>query len=129
LTWFSWMPQVIGASDAAVVTGINTIPCLRQISEALVQVRSSGTSPLQVAVALNRCERTLIGTIARRKHVERVLQDAQVFYISERAEVIESVNMGIPIMLSDSGTKLQGELAPLGEFCANVTSTHRVLKD
>jgi hypothetical protein len=60
--------------------------------------------------------------------VERVLQDAQVFYISERAEVIESVNMGIPIMLGDSGTKLQSELAPLGEFCANVTSTRPVWK-
>ncbi|HTV29470.1 MAG TPA: AAA family ATPase [Xanthobacteraceae bacterium] len=128
LTWFSWIPQLIGASDAAVVTGINTIPCLRQISETLVQVRSSAASSLQVAVALNRCERTLLGTIARRKYVERVLQDAQVFYISERAEVIESVNMGIPIMLGDSGTKLQSELAPLGEFCANVTSTRPVLR-
>jgi pilus assembly protein CpaE len=122
-TWFSWTPQIIGASDAAVVTGINTIPCLRQISEALVQVRSSGASSLQVAVALNRCERTLIGMIARRKHVERVLHDEQVFYISERAEAVESANIGIPIMLGGSAAKLQSELAPLGKFFAEVTPT------
>ena len=127
LTWFSWTSQVIGASDAAVITGINTIPCLRQVSETLAQVRSSGASSLQVAVALNRCERTLIGMIARRKHVERVLQDEKVFYVSERAEAIESVNMGVPIMLGGSVAKLQGELAPLGGFCADVTSTRQVL--
>jgi pilus assembly protein CpaE len=129
LTWFSWTPQVIGASDAAVVTGINTIPCLRQISETLVQVRSSGARSLQVAVVLNRCERTLLGMIARRKHVERVLQDEQVFYISERAEVIESANLGIPTLLGGSAGKLQSELSPLGEFCADVTSTRVVLSE
>jgi len=129
LTWFSWTPQVIGASDAALITGINTIPCLRQISEALVQVRSSGASSMKVAVVLNRCERTLIGMIARRKHVERVLRDEQVFYVSERPEAIESVNMGIPIMLGSSASKLRNELAPLGEFCADVTSARRVLSE
>ncbi len=126
LTWSSWTPQVIGASDAALITGINTIPCLRQISEALVQVRSCGAASMKVAVVLNRCERTLIGMIARRKHAERVLRDEQVFYVSERAEAVESVNMGIPIMLSGSTTKLQNELAPLGDFCADITSTRRV---
>jgi pilus assembly protein CpaE len=126
LTWFSWTPQVVGASDAALITGINTIPCLRQISEALVQVRSNGPTSMKVAIVLNRCERTLIGMIARRKHVERVLRDEQVFYVSERAEAIESVNMGIPIMLGASAAKLQTELAPLGDFCADVTSTRQV---
>jgi pilus assembly protein CpaE len=126
LTWFSWTPQVIGASDAALITGINTIPCLRQISETLVQIRSSGAPSMKVAIVLNRCERTLIGMIARRKHVERVLRDEQVFYVSERSEAIESVNMGVPIMLSDSATKLQNEVAPLSEFCADVAPTRQV---
>jgi pilus assembly protein CpaE len=129
VTWFSWTPQVLGASDAAVITGVNTIPCLRQISETLSQVRSSGSPSLKVAVVLNRCERTLIGMIARRKHVERVLPTEQVIYVSERAEAIESVNMGIPILLGGSAAKLQNELAPLGEFCADVTSTRQVLSE
>ena len=126
LTWFSWTPQVIAASDAAVITGINTIPGLRQISETLAQVRSSGTPSLKVAVVLNRCERTLIGMIARRKHVERVLRDEQVFYVSERPEAIESVNMGIPIMLGGSAAKLQNELAPLGNFVPTLLRSRRV---
>jgi pilus assembly protein CpaE len=124
-TWFPWTPQVIAASDAAVITGINTIPCLRQISETLTQVRASAAPALKVAVVLNRCERTLIGMIARRKHVERVLPDQQVFFVAERAEAVESVNMGIPMMLGASAAKLQSEFAPLGEFCGEVTSAHR----
>jgi hypothetical protein len=57
--------------------------------------------------------------------VERVLRDERVFYVSQRAEAVESVNMGIPIMLGGSAAKLQNELAPLGEFCADVTSTRQ----
>jgi hypothetical protein len=52
-----------------------------------------------------------------------------VIYVSERAEAIESVNMGIPILLGGSAAKLQNELAPLGEFCADVTSTRQVLSE
>ena len=44
LTWFSWTSQVIAASDGAVITGINTIPCLRQITETLALVRSGGST-------------------------------------------------------------------------------------
>jgi pilus assembly protein CpaE len=126
VTWFPWTAQVISASDAAVITGINTIPGLRLISEALTQVRSGRKQSLKAAVVLNRCERTLIGMIARRKHVERVLRDERVFYVSERPEAVESVNMGIPIMLGNSAAKFHNELAPLGDFCADVASTRQV---
>jgi pilus assembly protein CpaE len=126
LNWFSWTPQVIAASDAAVITGINTIPHLRRIGETLAKVRSSGAPSMKVTVVLNRCERTLVGMIARRNHVERVLRDEQIFFVSERAEATESVNMGVPMMLSSSAAKLQKELAPLAEFCADVTSIRSI---
>ena len=67
LNWFSWTTQVVAASDAAVITGINTIPCLRQISETLALVRSSGPPALQIGIVLNRCERTLFGSVARQQ--------------------------------------------------------------
>lgn len=127
LTWFSWTTQVIAASDAAIISGINTIPCLRQIAETLALVRSSGSLALPIGIVLNRCERTLFfGAVARRKHVERVLRHEQTFFVSRHPAAVESVNMGVPMTLGGSARKLQKELAPLAGFCAGVKSTRRV---
>jgi pilus assembly protein CpaE len=124
--WFPWTAQIIAASDAAVITGINTIPCLRQVSETLVLVRSSGSSALQIGIAVNRCERTMLGSIARRNHVEMALRDEQIFFIGARLEAVESVNMGVPMTLGGAAGKVRKELAPLAEFCAGVKSSHFV---
>ena len=120
--WFSWTTQIIAASDAAVVTGINTIPCLRQVCETLAMVRSSGSTSLQVAIAINRCDYTMLGSIARRKQVEMVLRNEQLFFIANRPEAIESVNMGQPMMLGAAARKLRRDLLPLANFCAGLKS-------
>jgi Flp pilus assembly CpaE family ATPase len=123
--WFQWTPQIIAASDAAIITGVNTIPCLRQVSETLAAVRSSGSAALQTAVALNRCEKTLLGSISRRKHAQMVLCDDQVFFIATRPEAVESVNMGAPMLLNASAAKKQGDFAALANFCAGLQSRRR----
>ena len=126
VSWFQWTAQVIAASDGVIVTGINSIPCLRQISETLALIRSSNSPTGQIGIVLNRCERTLVGSIAHRQHVNRVLQDEQIFFISRRTEALESVNMGIPMMLGASSNKLQKEFAPLADFCSEVKSRRQV---
>src|SRR5215470_4359260 len=66
VAWHGWSPHVLAAANAIVVTGANTIPGLRQVSEALAVVREAvGASSPEVAVALNRCERTMFGRVAR----------------------------------------------------------------
>lgn len=126
VSWFSWTPQIIAASDAAIITGVNTIPCLRQVSETVALVRSSGSTALQVGIAINRCEYTMLGTVARRKHVEMVLRDEQLFFIGHRPEAIESVNMGRPMMLGGAGRKLRRDLLPLANFCGGLKSRSTV---
>lgn len=126
LPWFSWTRQIIGASDAAIITGINTIPCLRQVCETLDMVRTSGASLLQTAIAINRCDYTILGSIARRKHVEMVLRDEQLFFIANRPEAIECINMGQPMTLGSSARKLRKELLPLTTFCASLRSRNVV---
>jgi pilus assembly protein CpaE len=120
--WFQWTPQIIAASDAAIVTGINTIPSLRQVSETLASVRSSGSDKLEIGVVINRCERVLLGSINRRKHVETVLQDERLFLIGTRYEATESVNMGVPMILSSSAAKARKEFGALAGFCATLQS-------
>jgi len=125
VTWFQWTPQIIAASDAAIVTGINTIPSLSQVSETLAFVRSSGSAKLEIGVAINRCERAILGSISRRKHVETVLQDERLFLIATRSEATESINMGVPMMLSNSAAKARREFGALANFCATLQSRRR----
>jgi Mrp family chromosome partitioning ATPase len=55
VTWFSWTRPVIAASRRIVVTGLNTVPGLRQIGETLAAIRGDGTAADQrdIAVAIN----------------------------------------------------------------------------
>jgi pilus assembly protein CpaE len=122
LIWFPWTSQIIAASDGAVITGINTIPCLRQVSETLALVRSSGSSALEIGVAINRCERTMLGLISRRNHAHMVLRDERLFFVTDRPEAVESVNMGVPMMLGASAAKVGKEFAALANFCAGLRS-------
>jgi hypothetical protein len=89
-------------------------------------VQSNGPSTLQIGIALNQCEQTLLGTVARGKHVHRVLQDQRLFFVSRLPEAVESVNMGVPMVLNTAAGKVQKKFAALAGFCGEVKSTRKV---
>ena len=132
VTWFAWTDQVVSASDGVVVTGANTIPGLRQTVETLKTVRSARNSVLfqgsapgadrQIAVAMNRCQRRFMGGIRHRRHVEAVLAEEQVFYVSDEPVALESINTGTPIGLNKSGGAFGKDIAALAAFCGGMKS-------
>jgi pilus assembly protein CpaE len=133
VTWFAWTDQVVSASDGVIVTGVNTIPGLRQTVEALKAVRrarnlallgvSASDGDPRIAVAMNRCRRRLLGGIRNRRHVEAVLGDEQVFYVSEEPAALESINTGTPIGLNRSGGAFVKDIATLAAFCGQLKSS------
>jgi hypothetical protein len=77
-----------------------------------------------MAVALNRCERTLLGGVARRHHVEKVLGDeTTIFYVREEPMMLQSTNAGTPLALNRTARKTVREIALIAEFCAQLKST------
>src|ERR1700730_4052313 len=122
VTWFTWTPQIVSASDGVGVTGVNTIPGLRQTAETLAAVRETVRASAQVAIAVNRCQRRFWGGVATRHHWERVLGRKNVFYIAEEPMVLESVNTGAPMALSKGSGSIGRDIAALADFCANVKS-------
>jgi pilus assembly protein CpaE len=123
--WFSWTGQVIAACDAAVISGVNTIPNLRQISETLALVRASAAA-LKIAVVLNRCDKTLFGSIVGRKQVERVLSNEELFFVANHPEAVESANMGVPMMLGSPTRKIRDEFSKLANFCAELKPARQI---
>ena len=118
VSWFSWTTPVIANSDAAVISGTNSIPCLRQIAETLEAVQGAKRKNAEIAIAINRCQRGSLGGIARQRHVETVLGDQKLFYIAEDPAALECVNTGRPMALSPTNRKIKSQFEALARFCA-----------
>jgi pilus assembly protein CpaE len=122
VNWYSWTPKIIAASTGIMVSGINSIPGLRQIAEALTTLRATTDVFGEVRVAINNCERGLFGRVARRQHVESVLPGEQIFYVRNDPAVLESINTGMPMALSNSRRRISKDIAKITEFCSCLTS-------
>lgn len=119
VTWFNWAAPTLKNSDAIIVTGINTIPCLRQMRSTLDAILDAKAPSSQMAVVINRAARKLFGRIDRRQHVETVLAEKNLFFVREDPHSVGRVNTGIPAALGDSGGYAK-DLAKIGSFCTAI---------
>ena len=117
LTWFSW--------TAASHRRVRWCGCHRDQYDSVLatDIGNVGSSSIERFAGAARSRSCSIGasalssaSVARRKHVHRVLHDERVFFVSSWPEAVESVNMGVPMMLGASAGKLQNECRPLGGF-------------
>ena len=118
--WFSWTVPTLENSDAIILTGVNTIPCLRQMKATLDEVVKVKASSSQVAIVMNRVTHGLLGRVERRAHVESVFPDERIYYIDEDPQAIDRINTGTPAALDGKGTK---NFAKLASFCINLRQT------
>jgi pilus assembly protein CpaE len=122
-TWFAWTSQVIAASDGVLVTGLNTVPGLRQTVETLAAVRETARG--QVVAVVNRCERRMFGSIARRRQIENALGSNKIFYVGDEPMALQSVNTGIPMSQNKTYRAIGKDIATIAAFC---TSLHPAIK-
>jgi Flp pilus assembly CpaE family ATPase len=74
----------------------------------------------QVATVINRCERRLFGSIARRQHVESAIGSESVFYVAEEPMALLSANTGAPMAMTKSYRAIGKDIAAIAAFCAQV---------
>jgi pilus assembly protein CpaE len=122
VSWFSWTVPILESSDAIIMTGINTIPCLRQMKATLDAVVKTKASSSQVAIVLNRVTYRLLGGIERRGHVESVFPKENIFYVGEHPDAVDRVNTGTPAALGGDHVK---DFAKLVSFCTTLRQTPR----
>ena len=80
-TWFPWTSHIVTASAGIVVTGLNTIPGLRQIAETLSAIRNTHGFVAEIRVALNRCEYRLLGGVAEATACQERSAGREVIFI------------------------------------------------
>jgi pilus assembly protein CpaE len=121
--WLSWTRQILGVSDLLVVTGLLTIPGLRQVAETLGTVRAAEHVPQQICVALNRCRRRLLRGIEGEHFAKRVLKDEKVLYVREdTAAAQHAVNTGIPISIAAPASKTSKDVRQLVSLLSELRS-------
>jgi pilus assembly protein CpaE len=112
--WSGWTQRILSVCDLVVVSGLNTVPGLRQVADTLQAVRSVEPVPSRVVVALNRCEPALLGRVARAQHIKRILPDETVLTVREdAAAAIHGVNTGIPITVGSPSSKINKDIHAL----------------
>jgi pilus assembly protein CpaE len=122
VSWFSWTIPILENSDATILTGINTVPCLRQMRATLDEVVKTKVSASQIAIVMNRVKRRLLQRIERQTHVARVFPNEKIYYIREHADAVDRVNTGTPAALAGTHVK---DYINLMSFCTSLRQASR----
>ncbi len=117
-----WTLPLLAASKGILVTGVNTIPGLRQIEETMRAVREEPTITAEVRALVNRCEIGLFGRVARADHVARILGEEKRLLVRNAGVAIECVNVGTPIALAHPSDKSVRDIAAIAAFCAGLNA-------
>jgi pilus assembly protein CpaE len=125
LSVHSWTLPLLAASKGILVTGLNTIPGLRQIEETLRALREEATITAELRAVVNRCDFSFLGKVARADHVARILGEEKRFCVRNAAVAVECVNVGTPIALAYPSDKSVKDIAAISAFCAGLHATSR----
>jgi pilus assembly protein CpaE len=122
LSVHSWTLPLLAASKGILVTGLNTIPGLRQIEETLRALRTEALVTAELRAVVNRCEFGVMGRVARADHVARILGEEKRLFVRNARVAIECVNVGTPITLAYPSDKSVKDIATISAFCAGLNS-------
>src|ERR1700722_17811813 len=122
LSVHAWTIPLLAASKGILVTGLNTIPGLRQIAETLRALRTEAAVTAELRAVVNRCEFGLLGRVARGDHVARILGEEKRLLVRNARVAIECVNVGTPITLAHPSDKSVKDIAAIAAFCAGLNA-------
>jgi pilus assembly protein CpaE len=123
LSVHAWTLPLLAASKGILVTGLNTIPGLRQIDETLRALRTEASITAEMRAVVNRCEFGLLGSVARADHVARILAEEKRLLVRNARVAIECVNVGAPISLAHPSDKSVKDIAAIAAFCVGLNAT------
>ncbi len=122
LSVHSWTIPLLAASKGILVSGLNTIPALRQIEETLRALRAEPLITAEKRAVVNRCEFGLLGKVARADHVARILGDEKRLFVRNTRVALECVNLGTPMTIAYPSDKAVKDIAAIADYCVGLKS-------
>jgi Flp pilus assembly CpaE family ATPase len=123
LSVHSWTIPLLAASKGILVTGLNTIPGLRQIEETLRALRAEAEVAADSRAVVNRCDFGVFGKMARADHVARILGDEKRLFVRDSRVALECVNLGTPMTIAYPSDKVVKDIAAITNYCVALKST------
>jgi len=117
-----WTIPLLAASKGILVTGLNTIPGLRQIEETLRALRAEAAVAADLRAVINRCDFGLLGRVVRAEHVARILGDEKRLFVRNARVALECVNLGSPMTLAYPSEKAVKDIAAIADYCLALKS-------
>ena len=122
LSVHSWTIPLLAASKGILVTGLNTIPGLRQIEETLRALRAEALITADKRAVVNRCDFGLFGKVVRADHVARILGDEKRLFVRNTRIALECVNLGTPMTIAYPSDKAVKDIAAIADYCVALQS-------
>jgi Flp pilus assembly CpaE family ATPase len=96
-----WVDLVLKDSDLVFVTGLYSVPSVKQVMHELKHLNDLELAPDQVAVIANQCRTTLFGSVLRDGNIDGVLAGRRVLYVQQDwSFALDCVNAGVSMVLS-----------------------------
>jgi pilus assembly protein CpaE len=122
LSAHAWTIPLLAASKGILVTGLNTIPGLRQIEETVRAIRAEAAVAADVRALINRCDFGLLGKVIRAEHVARILGNEKRLFVRNARIALECVNLGSPMTLAYPSDKAVKDIAAIADYCVALKS-------
>ena len=122
LSVHSWTIPLLAASKGILVTGLNTIPGLRQIEETLRALRAEALITADKRAVVNRCDFGFLRKVVRADHVARILGDEKRLFVRNTRVALECVNLGTPMTIAYPSDKAVKDIAAIADYCVALKS-------
>jgi pilus assembly protein CpaE len=122
LSVHGWTIPLLAASKGILVTGLNTIPGLRQTEETLRALRAEALVHADARAVVNRCDFGFLGRVVRADHVARILGDEKCLFVRNTRVAVECVNLGTPMTVAYPSDKAVKDIAAIANHCLALKS-------
>ncbi|WP_238182581.1 AAA family ATPase [Methylobacterium trifolii] len=120
--WLSWTDSLIKGSDAVVLTGSTNVPALRKLTGKLAYLKEMGVPENRIATVLNGAEVDLLGRVARRAEIERVLNGQRCLFVRrDGAAVDEAADVGRPLSETAPSSRIGRDVRALADWIEAAT--------
>jgi Flp pilus assembly CpaE family ATPase len=114
--WAPWIDGVLKNSDLVFVTGLYTVPSVKQIMHELERLSALDVGPEHLAIVINQCRTNTFGWILRDANIDGVLTDRRVFRVRQDWPfALECVNTGVSMVQTKPRREICRDIKKIGD--------------
>ncbi len=116
-----WVEPVLKDSDLVFVTGLYSVPSVKQVMHEVKRMSELELAPEQIAVIVNQCRTTPFGGVAHDSNIDAVLAGRRVLYVQQDWPfALDCVNTGVSMVQSKPRRGICRDLRKIGDTVLTV---------